>query len=134
MEWSPISETKVAEVPRTTLDLKAPARDQTANFWLKQLTATHTYLTTLFNELVEGIQISDWLTTGVLFQRMKTPSDQKICDTPITCLPTIYKAITSIICKGIRKYIDDKNPMSKEQKWCCRRSKDAKISSYYQKQ
>jgi hypothetical protein len=34
MEWSPICEKDVAEALRATLNLKAPGRDQIANFWL----------------------------------------------------------------------------------------------------
>jgi hypothetical protein len=40
-EWSPVCEKDVAEVLRTTLNWKALGRDQIVNFWLKQLTATH---------------------------------------------------------------------------------------------
>jgi len=35
IEWSPVL--------RKTLQSKGPGRDQTANFWLKQLTATHIF-------------------------------------------------------------------------------------------
>ena len=41
MEWSPVCGKDVAEALRTTLNWKAPGRDQIADFWLKQLTATH---------------------------------------------------------------------------------------------
>jgi hypothetical protein len=41
MEWSPICAKDVVEALRTTLNWKAPGRDQIPNFWLKQLTATH---------------------------------------------------------------------------------------------
>jgi hypothetical protein len=43
MKCSPIYETEVAEVLRSTLKWKATGRDQTENFWLKQITATHTF-------------------------------------------------------------------------------------------
>jgi len=43
MEWSPISEMEVAQVLRMMQNWKAPGTDQMANFWLKQLTATHTH-------------------------------------------------------------------------------------------
>ena len=36
-----------------------------SKFWLKQLTATHTYLATLFNKLIEEGQIPEWLMTGI---------------------------------------------------------------------
>jgi hypothetical protein len=35
MEWSPVCEKDVAEVLRTTLNWKAPGREQMVNFWLK---------------------------------------------------------------------------------------------------
>ena len=47
---------------------------------------------------------------------------------PVTCLPTIYKLMTSIISRRMQKYTDDENLMPKEQKGCGRGSKDAKIS------
>jgi len=40
MDWSPVCEKDVAEALRTTLNWKDSGRDQIANFWLKQLTAT----------------------------------------------------------------------------------------------
>jgi hypothetical protein len=50
MEWSPICEKDVAETLRTTLKWKAPGRGQIANFWLKQLTATHKHIAALFKK------------------------------------------------------------------------------------
>jgi hypothetical protein len=66
MEWNTICE-KDAETLRTTLNWKAPGRDQTANFWLKQLTATHKNIAALFNILIEEDQILEWSTAGVTF-------------------------------------------------------------------
>ena len=37
------SEQDVADALRTTLNWKAPGRDQIPNFWLKQLTETQIY-------------------------------------------------------------------------------------------
>ena len=67
MEWNPICGKDVAEALRTTLNWKAPGRNQIANFWLKQLTATHKHTTALFNKLCEDDQIPEWLTAGVTF-------------------------------------------------------------------
>ena len=76
------------------LNWKAPGRDQIVNFWLKQLTATHTHLATLFNKLIEEGQIMDWLMTGVTIlipnnENTGRPKNYR----PITCLPTIYNYI-----------------------------------------
>ena len=57
----------VADTIRTMLNWKAPGRDLIANFWLKQLTATHRHIAALFNKLIEEDQIPEWLTAGVTF-------------------------------------------------------------------
>ena len=49
MEWSPICAKDVAEALKTTLNWKAPGRDQIPNFGLKQLTATHRHIAAIFN-------------------------------------------------------------------------------------
>ena len=53
MEWSPVCEKDIAEALRTMLNWKAPGRNQTASFWLKQFTATHKHIAALFNILAE---------------------------------------------------------------------------------
>ena len=129
MEWSPACEKDVAEALRTTLNWKAPGRDQIANFWLKQLTATHKRIAALFNKLIEEDQIPEWLTAGVTFLVPKNEDTENPKNyTPVTCLPTIYKLITSIISRRTQKYADGEKLMPKEQKGCSRGQKDAKIS------
>jgi len=59
MDWSPVCEKDVAGALRKTLNWKTPGRDQIANFWLKQLTATHKRMATLFNKLIEEDQIPE---------------------------------------------------------------------------
>ena len=127
MEWSPVCEKDVVEALRTTLNWKAPGRDQIANFWLKQLTATHKHIAALFNELIEEDQIPEWLTAGVIFLipnngNTENPKNYR----PVTCLPTIYKLMTSIISRRMQKYMGDGNVMPKEQKGCCSGSKGCK--------
>ena len=65
--WSPICEKEVAEALRTTLSWKAPGRDQTPNFWLKQLTATHKHIAEIFSKLTEEDFIPEWLKAGVTY-------------------------------------------------------------------
>jgi len=67
MAWSPVCGKDVSEALRTTLNWKAPGRDQIANFLLKQLIATHKHIAALFNNLIEDDQIPEWLTAGVTF-------------------------------------------------------------------
>jgi hypothetical protein len=91
---------EVAEVLRTKLNWKATGRDQITNFWLKQLTATHTCLATLYNNLIKEGQIPDWLTTGIKILIPKQENTERTKNyRPTTCLPTMYITIISVISK-----------------------------------
>jgi hypothetical protein len=127
MEWSPMCEKDVAEALRTTLNWKAPGRDQIPNFWLKQLTATLKHIATIFNKLIEEDQIPEWLTAGVIFlipknENTENPKNYR----PVTCLPTMFKLITSAISRRMKTYMDDENLIPKEQKGCYRGPKECK--------
>ena len=101
---------KTTTTTTTTLNWKAPGRDQIPNFWLKQLTATHRHIAAIFNKLIEEDQIPEWLTAGVTFlipenENTENPKNYR----PVTCLPTMYKLITSVISRRMQKYMDDEN-------------------------
>ena len=104
MERSPICEKDVAEALTTTLNWKAPGRYQIPNFWLKQLTATHKHVAETLNKLIEEDSIPEWLTVGVTYlipknENTGSPKNYR----PVTCLPTTYKLITSIINRRMQK-------------------------------
>ena len=69
-----ISEQDVANALRTTLNWKAPRRDQIPNFWLKQLTATHKYMAVIFNKLTE----TGRLPAGVTFLTLKNENTERL--------------------------------------------------------
>ena len=123
MVWSPICAKDVAEALRTTLNSKAPGRDQIPNFWLKQLTATHRHIAAIFNKLIEEDQIPEWLNFLIpTNENTENPKNYR----PVTCLPTMYKLISSVISRNMQKYVDDENLIQKEQKGCYRGSKGCK--------
>jgi len=127
MEWSPVCEIDVVEALRTMLNLKAPGRDQIANFSLKQLTATHKHIAALFNKLIEDDQIPEWLTAGITFLIPKNENNENSKNyRPVTCLLTVCKLMIPIVSRCMRKYMDDENLMPKQQKWCCSGSKGCK--------
>ena len=96
----------------------------------KQLTATHRHIAAIFNKLIEEDQIPDWLTAGVTFlipknENTENPKNYR----PVTCLPTMYKLITSVISRRMQKYMDDENLIQKKnRKGAAEDQKDAKIS------
>jgi hypothetical protein len=127
MEWSPICEKDFEEELRTTLNWKAPGRDQIQNFWLKQLSATHKHIAELFNKLIEEDFIPDWLTAGVthLIPKNEHTGNPKNYRS-VTCLPKTYKVLTFIISRRMQKYMDDENLLPNEQKGCSSGTKGCK--------
>ena len=96
-------------------------------FLLKQLTATHRHIAAIFNKLIEDDQIPEWLTVGVTFLIPKNENTENSKNyRAVTCLPTLYKLITSVISRRKQKYMDDENLIPKEQKGCYRVSKRCK--------
>ena len=47
---------------------------------------------------------------------------------PVTCLPTTYKLITSIISRRMQKYMDNENLLPKNRKGAAGEQKDAKTN------
>jgi len=94
-----------------------------------KLTATHKHLAALFNKLIE-----DDHNTGVVNGRSNSPYSKKReyrkSKELQTCDLFAYNIQTYgiIISRHMQKYMADENLMPKEQKGCCSRSKDAKIS------
>ena len=77
-----------------------------------------------FNKLIATGPLPEWLTTGVTLliptnENTENPNNYR----PVSCLPTAYKLLTSIISRRMQTYMDDKNLLPKEQKGCCRGSK-----------
>jgi hypothetical protein len=84
---------------------------------LKQITAKHKHIAAIFNKLNEEDHIPEWLTAGITFlipknENTENPKNYR----PVTCLPTMYKLITSFISRRMQKYMDDENLIPKEQK------------------
>jgi hypothetical protein len=96
MEWSKVCEKDVTEVLRTTLNWKAPGREQIVNFCPKQLTATHKHIAALFNKLIEEDQIPKWLTAGVTKKKQKNEKTdnpknyRQTCDLFAYSISTFY--------------------------------------------
>jgi hypothetical protein len=82
MEWSPVPANEVGILLRAMLNWKVPGRDPIQNFWLKQLTATHKHLATLFNKVIEEDATPEWLMAGVtlLNPRNKKLENQRTTD------------------------------------------------------
>jgi hypothetical protein len=82
MEHSPITTEKVSRLIAKTLNWKSLGPDGISNFWIKRFTATHSYLTHYFNQLIDDVEkIPEFLVRGITYLLLKT-QDTKDC--PIT--------------------------------------------------
>eukprot|EP00794_Sanderia_malayensis_P013026 gene13026-14364_t len=77
---------------------KSPGIDKIPNFWLNVLSDLHKPLVDSMNDIFDQPDsIPDWLTEGVTYLLPKTQETENPKNyIPITCLNTIYKALTSI--------------------------------------
>ena len=122
--WSGISieETKIA-IKRST-NWKSPGNDGVANFWLKHLTELHEDLTYAYNKCLESPETwPDWLTNGTTYLLPKNDETNNPKNyRPITCLPTMYKILTSILSDRAYKHLTINNLLPVEQKGCSKGS------------
>ena len=87
-----------------------------ANHWLKQLTSLHPELANAYNNILKNLeQFPEWLTEGVTFLKSEPIGDIKNYR-PITCLPTMYKVLTSIITERVYIFLESNNPTTCSQK------------------
>jgi hypothetical protein len=99
---------------------KSPGGDQIHNFWLKKFTCIHKCLLDHFNGFIrEPNTFPEFLTHGITYLKpkdsdTKNPSKYR----PITCLPTIYKIMTSCIKVIIYDHCQKLNILNEEQKGC----------------
>ena len=109
----------VANAVRRMPNWKSPGPDGLHNFWLKWLSSSHIRLASLFQSSIESGSLPSFMTTGITHLLHKTGSttDPKNFR-PITCLPTIYKLLTSILRTKINSHIRINNIMHISQNGC----------------
>ena len=122
-EWSDVTTEETIEANRTS-NWKAAGCDDVANFWFKQLTSFHPELASAYNNILKNPeQSSEWLTEGVTFLIPKSEDTENFKNyRPITCLPTMYKVLTSVITERAYIFLESINLLPKVQKGCRRRS------------
>lgn len=118
----------LTEIINRTHNWKCPGVDNIHNFWYKKFTTTHQHLARAINEIINQPQkLPEFLTIGKTYIKPKNnqttnPSNYR----PITCLPTLYKIITSSICNKIDFHLTQQNIITNEQKGCKKNSKGCK--------
>jgi hypothetical protein len=99
---------------------KVPGNDCVQNFWHKCLINTHAKFALLFNQcILELQQVPGFFTKGITCLKPKDENSENPSKYhPITCLPTIYKMLTSIISDKLNSHLKTNNRIAEEQKGC----------------
>ena len=123
-EWSDVTTEETIEAIHRTSNQKTAGCDDVANFWFKQLTSLHPELASTYNNILKNPEQSlEWLTEGVTFLIPKSEDTENSKNhRPITCLPTMYKVLTSVITERAYIFLESNNLLPKVQKGCRRRS------------
>ncbi|KAL0809154.1 hypothetical protein ABMA28_011389 [Loxostege sticticalis] len=128
MKFEEVNEEDIYTVTQKMKNWKATGIDRIHNFWFKKFTSLHKILATIITDLIKGnTTLPKFITTGITYMLPKSantsdPSQYR----PITCLPTIYKLITSCITNKLLQHIDTYNIIAEEQKGCRRNHKGCK--------
>ncbi|CAG5028378.1 unnamed protein product [Parnassius apollo] len=97
----------VAEAVRRAPNWKSPGLDGLHHYWLKGFMMCYAALARQFQEALNQKSLPNLFTTGITHL---VPKDQGATDPskyrPITCLPTIYKTLTSILSARIARHLD----------------------------
>ncbi|XP_062532919.1 uncharacterized protein LOC134201693 [Bombyx mori] len=106
---------------------KSPGCDGLQLYWLKSFRACHETLARQFQEALDTKVLPAFLTTGITHL---IPKSESIADPaqyrPITCLPTTYKTLTSVLETKISHHIDSCRVLSGAQNGCRRGSRGTK--------
>ena len=112
----------------TASNWKSPGPDSIHNFWIKKFSSIHCVLASQFQELLENpADIPLELCSGLTYM---IPKSDKTDDPkeyrPITCLSTVYKLLTKILCEKINNHLNHHNIIAREQNGCRHGSKGTK--------
>ena len=112
---------------RPASNWKCPGPDGLHNFWLKWFRSAHSFLAIQFQNAIDSGSLPTFITTGVTFLIHKSGSttDPKNYR-PITCLPTIYKLLTSVLTSKITMHVNANNILAPTQNGCKPRSRGTK--------
>lgn len=128
MPFTNISQTDITQATNKTHNWKSPGVDGIHNYWYKKFTCTHTYLAKHINDILKHPQRTPkFLTQGITYMKPKdTDTKNPAKYRPITCLPTLYKILTSVLTDKIYTHCTNNNILAEQQKGCAKGSMGCK--------
>lgn len=120
MQFEDITAEDIKNVTIKLLNWKSPGKDKIHNFWYKKLNVLHKLLAKNLTDIILQKQnLPEFMTKGLTYMLPKGNfTSQPMQYRPITCLPTLYKILTSLLTHKIRTHIEHYNIIAEEQKGC----------------
>lgn len=119
----------ISNAVRRLINWKSPGPDKIQNFWYKRFTSVHQKFAELVNHVIQHpSDMPEFLMMGMTYllpkdhQNLQDPAKYR----PITCLPTMYKIITSCITQKVNEHCEANNIIATQQKGCRKGSKGCK--------
>ena len=108
---------------------KTPGLDGVQGYWIKHFSSCHQRIAKQFNELLMGEEeVPEWITCGKTVLCQKDPRKGVAVDNfrPISCLPVMWKLLTSVFADSLYEFLECNDVLPVEQKGCRRGSKGTK--------
>ena len=99
---------------------KVAGPDAVHGCWIKNITALHVGIAYHLNECLQLGATPAWMTKGrtVLIQKDKSRGNIASNYRPITCLPLMWKLLTSMVAQNINSHLEEFDLIGHEQKGC----------------
>ena len=109
---------------------KTPGHDRMHGFWFKKFTSIHDRLALEMIRCLQGAQVPDWMTRGktILIPKDTSKGTAPNNYRPITCLPRMWKILTSQIREKIYYSLTSRRLFPDEQKGCCKGSRHSRVT------
>ncbi|XP_044760181.1 uncharacterized protein LOC123317642 [Coccinella septempunctata] len=117
MDEVDITVSDIEEALKGTNNWATPGCDKLHNYWWKHFTNIHEVLSLILKKsLTDPLSLPPYLTQGLTYLipkagDLRNPNNYR----PITCLPAVYKILTSVITKHIHQHLRTNNLMAPEQ-------------------
>ena len=107
---------------------KSPWPDGLQGYWLKNFISCIDRIAKHLQECLVTYNVPGWMTRGKTSLMMKDTEKGPIVSNfrPITCLPLMWKLLTSVLADAMYEHLDGKGLLVDEQKGCRRKSRGTK--------
>ena len=123
-----ISVENVKIAMRKIANWKTPGSDCAQDHWFKRFSRWHSRLTEHLQTCIVVGDVPTWMTKGKksLIQKDSENGNAANSYCPITCLPLMWKVLTSVLREKVYTHLSDKNALPDEQKECREDSRETK--------